>query len=85
MSPSKIIGLVVTSKIWSILLNLSALVKDSLSGFPSAVESVNELDQNPSKLASAFFFLQIKFSAIIADMGLCVSIILRKFLIQEAS
>ena len=44
-----------------------------MSGFPIAVESVRELDQNPSK---PYFFPFLEYSvfcAIIAEIGLCVS------------
>ena len=47
-SKSIINGFVVTSKILLIFSNLFEISKDSLSGLPLLMESVNELDQNPS-------------------------------------
>ena len=51
-----------------------------MSGFPFKVESVRELDQKPSNsfLLPSLFFKKV-FSAINADNGLCVSIILQNF------
>ena len=79
VSPSNISGLVVTSKIWSIADILCVYERDSLSGFPKAVESVNELDQKPSNPIFFPFFLTKAVSAIIAEIGLCDSINLDNF------
>ena len=51
VSASNIIGLVVTSNISLTILILDVISIASISGFPLAVESVNELDQTPSKTA----------------------------------
>ena len=55
----------------------------SMSGLPNRVESVKELDQKPSKNFLSPSFSNIKFSVIIADIGLCASINLKIFLFSR--
>ena len=74
VSPSKIRGFEVTSKILFIPFSLSVLSTYSLSGLPIDVESVNELDQNPSKVNFLPFFVIEIFSPIKAEIGLWASI-----------
>ena len=70
VSPSKINGFEVTSKILLITFNLKELSTYSLSGLPIDVESVSELDQKPSKVKFFPLSLIIAFSLIKAEIGL---------------
>ena len=55
-----------------------------MSGLPILVESVNELDQKPSNSLNLSFDFRFTFSAIKADIGLWVSIILKKFFASKS-
>ena len=61
VSPSKIIGFVVTSNISSIDFILDEMSAASISGLPFEVESVNELDQNPSNQFLNCLLFQLPF------------------------
>ena len=64
VSPSTMIGLVVTSKISSIVENLEEKSTNSVSGLPFAVESVRLLSQIPSNSIFWPFLSILVFSAI---------------------
>ena len=64
VSPSSIIGLVVTSIMSSIVRSLDDMSTSSISGFPLAVESHRELTHMASNWSNSPLFSTIVFSAI---------------------
>jgi len=75
VSPSKIIGFVVTSMTSSIVLHLEVMSTSSISGFPFAVESQRELIHIASNWSNSPSFSTTVFSAIRPVKPLCTSIV----------
>ena len=73
VSPSTMMGFVVTSNISSIVENREEKSTNSVSGFPLAVESVRLLSQIPSNSIFCPFFSILIFSTIKPVSPLCAS------------